>query len=86
MQNVAASVFISTGKRDHISPDLASLHWLPVEMRIQFKILLMSCKALNGLAPSYLKNIIVPHQPTHVPLSQSAGLITVPSVQLKKTM
>jgi len=40
-----------TRKCDHISPVLSTLHWLPVKHRIDFKILLITCKALNGLAP-----------------------------------
>lgn len=35
-------------------------HWLPVKSRIEFKILLLTYKALNGQAPSYLKEVIVP--------------------------
>uniref|UniRef100_A0A3Q3G3E6 Uncharacterized protein n=1 Tax=Labrus bergylta TaxID=56723 RepID=A0A3Q3G3E6_9LABR len=36
---------------DHISPVLRSLHWLPVCQRIDFKILLLVYRALNGLGP-----------------------------------
>jgi hypothetical protein len=39
---------------DHITPVLASLHWLPVVFRIKFKILLFTFKSLHGLAPKYL--------------------------------
>ena len=35
----------------HISPLLRGLHWLPVKARIQFKILLITFKAIHGLAP-----------------------------------
>ena len=45
--------------RDHISPVLAFLHWLPVKFRIEFKILLPTYKALNDQAPSYLKELVV---------------------------
>jgi len=31
-----------TNRRDHISPVLASLHWLPVKFRIEFKILALT--------------------------------------------
>ena len=36
VQNSAARVLTRTRKRDHISPVLASLHWLPVKSRITF--------------------------------------------------
>ena len=41
VQNAAACVLTKTRKRDHITPILASLHWLPVKSRIEFKILLL---------------------------------------------
>ena len=34
IQNAAARVLMRTNRRDHISPILASLHWLPVKFRI----------------------------------------------------
>ena len=40
-------------KYEHITPILASLHWLPVKSQIDFKILLITYQALNGLAPAY---------------------------------
>lgn len=54
VQNAAARLLTGTKKREHITPVLASLHWLPVCFRIDFKILLLVFKILNGLAPSYL--------------------------------
>ncbi|MDF4350591.1 reverse transcriptase family protein, partial [Vibrio parahaemolyticus] len=66
IQNAAARVLTGTKKRDHISPVLASLHWLPVKSRIEFKILLLTYKALNGQAPSYLRELIVPYYPTRM--------------------
>ncbi len=80
IQNAAARVLTGTSKRDHISPVLASLHWLPVKSRIEFKILLLTYKALNGQAPSYLKELIVPYYPTRALRSQNAGLLVVPRV------
>ncbi|XP_038581024.1 uncharacterized protein LOC119907367, partial [Micropterus salmoides] len=80
IQNAAARVLTGTRKRDHISPVLASLHWLPVKSRIEFKILLLTSKALNGQAPSYLKELIIPYYPTRALRSQNAGLLVVPRV------
>ncbi|RCU35148.1 hypothetical protein DVA81_17760 [Acinetobacter baumannii] len=80
IQNAAARVLTGTSKREHISPILASLHWLPVMSRIEFKILLLTYKALIGQAPSYLKELIVPYYPTRALHSQNAGLLVVPKV------
>uniref|UniRef100_A0AAQ6IB00 Reverse transcriptase domain-containing protein n=1 Tax=Anabas testudineus TaxID=64144 RepID=A0AAQ6IB00_ANATE len=52
VQNSAARLLTRKRKYDHITPVLASLHWLPVCFRIDFKILLITFKALHGLSPS----------------------------------
>ena len=85
VQNAAARVLTGTRRRDHISPILASLHWLPIKSRIEFKIVLLTYKALNGQAPSYLRELIVPYHPTRALRSQNAGLLVVPRV-FKSTM
>ncbi len=54
VQNTAARVLTRTRKYDHISPVLSTLHWLPIKHCIDFKIVLITSKALNGLAPQYL--------------------------------
>ena len=80
IQNAAARVLTRTHRRDHITPVLASLHWLPVQSRIEFKTLLLTYKALHGQAPSYLRELIVPYYPARSLRSQDAGLLVVPRV------
>ena len=58
LQNTAARVVSLTRKYDHITPVLQSLHWLPVKFRIVFKVLLLVYKALNGMAPPYLSDML----------------------------
>ena len=48
VQNNAARVLTFSHKHEHISPILRKLHWLPKEQRIQYKILLLTCKILNN--------------------------------------
>ena len=81
----AVARLITTKKRDHITPALAALHWLPVKSRITLKILLLTYKALIGDAPSYLKELVVPYCPTRELRSLNAGLLVVPRV-LKSRM
>ncbi|MGL4878764.1 hypothetical protein, partial [Paraclostridium dentum] len=38
VQHSAARLLTGTGKFSHITPRLASLHWLPVHLRINFRI------------------------------------------------
>ncbi|XP_034541124.1 uncharacterized protein LOC117814108, partial [Notolabrus celidotus] len=80
VQNAAARVLTRTRKREHISPVLASLHWLPIKCRIEFKILLLTYKALKNQTPSYLKELIVPYNPSRTLRSQHAGLLVVPKI------
>ena len=58
VQNSAARLICNVGRFDHISPSLKMLHWLPIKFRIQFKILLITFKAIHGLAPAYLIELI----------------------------
>ena len=61
VQNTAPRLISCTHKYDHITPVLIELHWLPIEYRLKFKILLHVFKAINGLSPTYLTNLIA-HQ------------------------
>ena len=54
VQNTAARVVLQVSKFQHITPVLCELHWLPIQYRIIFKILLLVYKSLNGTSPSYL--------------------------------
>ena len=41
----------------HLGDTLKDLHWLPVHYRIQFKLLLLVFKCLNGMGPDYLTSM-----------------------------
>ena len=56
--NSAARGIPRSRKFDHITPLLIELHWLRVEQRIIFKILLFTFKVINTLAPSYLSELL----------------------------
>jgi len=56
VQNAAARLVTGTRRRDHITPVLQQLHWLPVRQRVNFKLAVLVFKALHGLAPCYLAN------------------------------
>ena len=51
VMNCAAWIITGTSKFEHITPALKTLHWLPVQFRILFKVACLTYKALNGLAP-----------------------------------
>ena len=63
IQNSAARLITKTRKMQHITPILRKLHRLPVHKRITFKILLITYNVLNYIAPKYLTDFLVLHQP-----------------------
>ncbi len=80
VQNAAARVLTRTRKYDHISAVLSTLHWLPFKHRIDFKILLITYKALNGLAPHYLSELLSHYSPPHPLHSQNSGHLIIPRI------
>ena len=57
---------------------LMELNWLPVDKRIQYKLLLYTYKELHGLAPGYLCKLVVPYEPRSVIITAESNLLTVP--------
>ncbi|KAI5086485.1 hypothetical protein C0J45_23351, partial [Silurus meridionalis] len=83
VQNSAARILTGTSAREHITPILEKLHWLPVSFRIEFKILMLTYKALNNLAPQYLCELLTPYTPSRALRSSEAGLLTAQKTRLK---
>ena len=57
-QNCAARLVTLTPRRDHISPVLYKLHWLPIKYRCEFKVLALVFKCIQNQAPEYLCDLI----------------------------
>jgi hypothetical protein len=83
LQNCAARIVVKAKKFDHITPVFCSLHWLPINPRIEFKILLMTYKALNGLAPCYIVDMLTEYTPARDLRSSDRRLLLVPKTKLK---
>ena len=60
IQNKAARLVTRISMREHITPVLKELHWLPIDRRIVYKVLVITYKALHGLAPVYLAELLAP--------------------------
>ena len=84
IQNSAARLLTKTNRREHISPVLATLHWLPVTFRIDFKVLLLTYKAIHGQGPSYIANTLRNYTPTRTLRSSDAGLLEINRSSQKK--
>ena len=68
---------------DHITPVLQSLHWLPVQYRIIFKILLLVYKGLNGLEPTYIADLLSFRKYTRALRSASQSFLQIPRMNTK---
>ena len=63
-QNTAARLVTRTKPSEHISPVLFDLHWLPVNFRIQYKLMLLTYRVVNGIAPPYIYELLDFYNPT----------------------
>ena len=58
VQNTTARLVCIVPRFCHITPVSRSLHWLPVKLRINFKILVITFEAINSFAPNYISGLI----------------------------
>ena len=87
VQNAAARIAFDLSKFFHITPALRQLHWLPVVKRIQFKILLLTFKAIYGLSPPYISELItVKPKSTHGLRSNNSTLLLPPTQKMLPTL
>ncbi len=59
IQNMAAKLIVRHPKFSHVTPLMTELHWLPVEYRIQFKVLILTFKGVHKYAPGYICDMFV---------------------------
>ena len=83
VQNCAARLVTRARSSEHITPVLPRLHWLPVRQRFTYKILLLTYKALNGMAPRCIADLLQPYTPTRQLRSSSKKLLVTPKLNLK---
>ncbi len=87
VRNATAELLTKSPKRYHVTPILMSLHWLPVNFRIQLKILVIVYKALQGQAPSYIKELLKPNSTSSTLRSYDKDLLfLVQDSKVKETV
>ncbi len=79
-----ARILTRTRKSEHITPVLRSLHWLPVTFRIDFKVLLLVYKSLNGLGPKYIADMLTEYKPNRPLRSLGSSQLEIPRVHTKQ--
>ena len=83
VQNAAARLVYRCSKRTHITPVLKRLHWLHVRQRIRYKVLLFTFRALHGLAPEYICDLLQPYTPPRKLRSSANHDLIIPTTNLK---
>ena len=81
IQNSAAK--LTAMKRVNVSSILEKLHWLTIEKRIVFKLLLIAYKCKHGLAPVYLSELLSKYEPVRNLRSSSGEFLDIPSARTK---
>ena len=82
IQNWAARLINGAMRYSHATPLLKTLHWLPIAVRVEFKILLLTHRALNGHAPDYIEQCVSRRQPVRSLRSSEHSLLCVPRTRL----
>ena len=83
MHNSAARLILRRPRSDSARPLLQELHWLPVVRRVDFKILVLSYKAMHGEAPVYLCELVRPYQPARALRSAGSNGLEVKRTRTK---
>jgi len=54
VQNASAKLITGAKRREHMTPILRQLHWLPVRRRVEFKMASLVYQVLSSKVPNYL--------------------------------
>ena len=84
--NVSARLIYKLPRFCHITPILCDLHWLPIRYRINFKIILLTFKAIHGLAPKYISDLVVIKSSMYNLRSADSLFLSVPHINTKRTL
>ena len=79
-QNSAARLIMRQRRRDHITPVLIALHWLP----IRFRVLVLTFLAIHNIAPAYITDLISIYEPGRQLRAASRALLAVPHHNLER--
>ena len=65
IQNSVARIVTRTSRSSHITPVLKSLHWLPIQHRINFKLCCITHRALSLGEPHYVNSLLIHRLNSH---------------------
>jgi hypothetical protein len=76
LQNASTNLVVGACKFDHAKPIISRLRWLPIKLRVHFKLCVFTYRFLNGLAPAYLSRLIKLCIPTRYLRWSTLGRLT----------
>ena len=84
VQDNAAKLIFRTSRSAHITPMLHSLHWLPIEQKIKYKLFLLCFKIISHQTPIYLSEHLHFYTPSwQLCSSADTQVFRVPSFETK---
>ncbi len=84
VQNNAARLILKAPKTDHITPHLRTLHWLPIDARIKYKLCSLCFGAITSTGPVYLSDLLKIYTPSRqLRSSADIRILCIPSVNTK---
>ena len=84
VQNSAARLVCRSSKQQHITPLLQSLHWLPIESRINYKLASVCFSSFCGTGPKYISDILQVYTPSRqLRSSTDTRLLRISSIRTK---
>ena len=78
VQNTGARIVTGNVRSSHITPVLESLHWLPVNYRLNLKICFITHRALSLDEPHYLSSLFSRRSSSHSLRSSSFSPLLLP--------
>ena len=84
VQNSAARLVLKAHKRDRVSPLLRTLHWLPIQARIEFKLSRLCHSFFSDTAPVYLSDLLFVYSPSRqLRSSIDSRTLRIPHIKTK---
>ena len=63
LQNNAARLILKAPETDHITPHLRTLHWLPIDARIKYKLFSLYFDTITPPGPVYFSDLLKIYTP-----------------------
>ena len=84
VQNSAARLVLKADEQDHVSPLLRTLHWLPIQARIEHKLSTLCHSFFSDTAPVYLSDLLCVYSPSRQLRSSSdPRTLCIPHIKTK---